>query len=159
MKYPSLVSFIVSQLNTIATKKPYRASLNTAEDAEKHEELLPLPCFQMAVDLVDTIKIIDIVLDEKEHNYGIPNAFGHAMVAIACISFLLSLWKMLEIDLNTGEQMPKRACVSRENTNVSNLAVQVPVVQMMDRVIQLINTAKTYCPIRSLINKGQINCP
>ena len=83
--------------------------LNTAEDAERHEELLPLLCFQMAVDLVDTIEIIDIVLDEKEHNYGIPTAFGHAMVAIACISFLLSLWKMLEIDLHTGEQMPKRA--------------------------------------------------
>jgi len=42
------------------------------------------------VDLVDTIEILDIVLDEKEHNYGIPNGFGHAMVAIACISFLLS---------------------------------------------------------------------
>ena len=39
--------------------------LNTAEDAERHEKLLPLLCFQMAVDLVDTIEIIDIVLDEK----------------------------------------------------------------------------------------------
>ena len=83
--------------------------LNTAEDAERHEKLLPLLCFQMAVDLVDTIEIIDIVLDEKEHNYGIPNAFGHSMVAIACVSFLLSLCKMLEIDLNTGEPKPKRA--------------------------------------------------
>ena len=36
----------------------------------------------MAVDLVDTIEIIGIALDKKQHNYGIPNAFGHTMVAI-----------------------------------------------------------------------------
>ena len=83
--------------------------LNTAKDVKGHEELLPLLCFQMAVDLVDTIEIIGIVLDRKQYNYGIPNAFGHTMVAIACISFLLSLWKMLEIDLNTGKRMQKRA--------------------------------------------------
>lgn len=29
-------------------------------------------CLQMAVDLVDTIAIIDVVFDEKEYNYGIP---------------------------------------------------------------------------------------
>ena len=45
----------------------------------------------MAVDLVDAIAIIDVFLNKKEHNYGIPNAFGHAMVAIVCISFLQSL--------------------------------------------------------------------
>ena len=83
--------------------------LNTATDVKDHEELLPSLCFEMAVDLVDTIEILDIVLDEKEHNYGIPNGFGHAMVAIACISFLISPWKMLENDFETGEQLPMRA--------------------------------------------------
>ena len=83
--------------------------LNTATDVKDHEDLLPSLCFEMAVDLVDTIEILDIVLDEKEHNYGIPNVFGHAMVAIACVSFLLSPWKMLGNDFETGEQLPKRA--------------------------------------------------
>ena len=68
---------------------------------------MPALCFEMAVDLADTIEILDIVLDEKEYNYGIPNGFGHAMVAIACVSFLLSPWKMLENDFQTGEQLPK----------------------------------------------------
>lgn len=31
------------------------------------------------------------------------------MVAIACISFLLSPWQMLENDFQTGELLPKRA--------------------------------------------------
>ena len=83
--------------------------LNTATDVKDHGDLLPALCFEMAVDLVDTIKILDIVLDEKEHNYGIPNGFGHAMVATACVSFLLSPWKMLENDFETGEQLPIRA--------------------------------------------------
>ena len=81
--------------------------LNTATDVKDHRDLLPALCFETAVDLVDTIEILDIVLDEKQHNYGIPNGFGHAMVAIVCVSFLLSPWKMLENDFETGEQLPK----------------------------------------------------
>ena len=61
--------------------------LKKSKRCERSRELLPW-CFQMAVDLVDTIEIIGIVLDKKKHNYGIPNAFGYTMVAIACISFL-----------------------------------------------------------------------
>ena len=55
------------------------------------EDFLPLLCFQMAVDLVDTIEMIDMVLDEigREHKYPILEGFAYTMVAIACISFLL----------------------------------------------------------------------
>ena len=85
--------------------------LNTAKDVKKHKDLLPWLCFAMAVDLVDTIEMIDIVLDEveKEHEYRIPKGFAYTMVAIACISFLLSPWQMLENDFETGELLPKRA--------------------------------------------------
>ena len=44
--------------------------------------------------------MIDIVLDEKEHNYGISQGFGIAMITVACISFLLSLWPMIETKLH-----------------------------------------------------------
>ena len=65
--------------------------LNTASD-----EL----CVQLAVDLLDAVEMIDIVLDEKEHNYGISQGFGIAMITVACISFLLSLWPMIETKLH-----------------------------------------------------------
>ena len=68
-----------------------------------HKELVPSLCFQMAVDLFDAVEIIDIVLEEREHSYGIPKGFGYTMVVLACISFLLSPWQMAENDLEEGK--------------------------------------------------------
>ena len=77
--------------------------LNTASDAnetdENKDDVYKL-CVQLAVDLLDAVEMIDIVLDEKEHNYGISQGFGIAMIAVACISFLLSLWPMIETKLH-----------------------------------------------------------
>ena len=85
--------------------------LNTAKDVKENKDLLPWLCFAMAVDLVDTIEMIDIVLDEfeKENEFRIPKGFAYTMVAIACISFLLSPWQMLENDFEKGKLLPKRA--------------------------------------------------
>ena len=52
-------------------------------------------------DLLDAVEMLDIVLDE--HNYGIPKVFGMVMIFVACISFLLSPWKMAEKDLESGK--------------------------------------------------------
>ena len=77
--------------------------LNTASDAnetdENKDDVYKL-CVQLAVDLLDAVEMIDIVLDEKEHNYGIYQGFGIAMITVACISFLLSLWPMIETKLH-----------------------------------------------------------
>ena len=77
--------------------------LNTASDAnetdENKDDVYKL-CVQLAVDLLDAVEMIDIVLDEKEHNYGISQGFGIAMITVACISFLLSLWPMIETKLH-----------------------------------------------------------
>ncbi|CAH3047131.1 unnamed protein product [Porites lobata] len=77
--------------------------LNTATDAneidENKDDVYKL-CVQLAVDLLDAVEMIDIVLDEKEHNYGISQGFGIAMITVACISFLLSLWPMIETKLH-----------------------------------------------------------
>ena len=72
----SLLGLKVTLCNTLI---PLLLLLNTATHVKDHEDLLPVLCFEMAMDLVDTIEILEIVLDEKEHNYGIPNGFGHAM--------------------------------------------------------------------------------
>ena len=50
----------------------------------------------MAVDLFDGIEMIDIVLEEREHDFGIPQAFSTAMVVLACLSMLVSHWQMAE---------------------------------------------------------------
>ncbi|KAM7439234.1 hypothetical protein ABFA07_011408 [Porites harrisoni] len=77
------------------------ALLNTASDIDDDEdrELVYKLCVQLAVDLLDAVEMIDIVLDEKEHDFGISEGFGIAMITVACFSFLLSLWPMIETEM------------------------------------------------------------
>ena len=77
--------------------------LNTASDANKNDknkdDVYKL-CVQLAVDLLDAVEMIDIVLDEREHKYGISQGFGIGMIIVACLSFLLLLWTMIETKLH-----------------------------------------------------------
>ena len=87
--------------------------LNTASDAnetERNKEGVYRLCVQLAVDLLDAVEMIDIVLDEKEHNYGISQGFGIAMITVACISFLLSLWPMIETKLHGRKKTTSAIC-------------------------------------------------
>ena len=68
--------------------------LDDSDDEER--EIVSKLCFPMAVDLFDGIEMIDIVLEEREHDFGIPQAFSTAMVVLACLSMLVSLWQMAE---------------------------------------------------------------
>lgn len=48
--------------------------------------------------------MIDIVLDKKEHDFGISEGFGIAMITVACFSFLLSLWPMIETKMDEDRE-------------------------------------------------------
>ena len=93
--------------------------LNTASDAnetdENKDDVYKL-CVQLAVDLLDAVEMIDIVLDEKEHNYGISQGFGIAMITVACIRFLLSLWPMIETKLHGRKKTI--SAISRNATEI-----------------------------------------
>ena len=43
------------------------------EEKQKHRQLVSKLCAQMAIDLLDTIEVLDIILEETEHNSGAPN--------------------------------------------------------------------------------------
>ena len=83
-------------LNTATSEKDEEKTNNA--DEKKHKKVVSELCFQLAMDLFDGVEMIDIVLDDKEHNYGIPKGFGIAMIVLACISFVLTLWPMAEKD-------------------------------------------------------------
>ena len=70
-------------------------------------------CFYTTVDLFDSVEMLDIVLDEKEHNNGIPKGFRGGMIALACISLLLSPWKMAENNLK--EEKPRKCTAILRN--------------------------------------------
>ena len=86
--------------------------LNTAKDTKEYKEVVSKLSYQMAVDLFDAVEMLDIVLDEKEHNYGIPKGVGVVMIVLACISFLLSPWQMAENNLREGK-LRKRTAIWR----------------------------------------------
>jgi len=103
--------------------------LNTASDRKEHKDVISKLCFQLAMDLFDAVEMIDIVLDEKEHNYGIPKGFGIAMIVLACISFVLTLWPMVE---NDPRRTPKR------RTAIARNVVEIVMVNGAFLIIRLV---------------------
>ena len=104
--------------------------LNTASSRKEHRDVCSKLCFQLAVELFDGVEMLDIVLDEKEHNYGIPEGFGIVMIIIACISFLLSPWPMFENNPDKGK--PKRRYV------IIRIVVEMVVVNFVFLIIRLV---------------------
>ena len=77
--------------------------LDDSDVNDKEREIVSELCFPMAVDLFDGIEMIDIVLEEREHDFGIPKAFSTAMIVLACLSMLVSPWQMAENKLTKDE--------------------------------------------------------
>ena len=80
--------------------------LHTADDSDQtdeHRELVSKLSYQMAINLFDAVEMIDIVLEENEHDFGIPNGFGASMIVLACLCLALSTWQLAENKLAGGE--------------------------------------------------------
>ena len=75
--------------------------LDDSVEGKKGREIVSKLCFPMAVDLFDGVEMIDIVLEAREHNFGIPKAFSVAMIASASVSFIMLVipWQMVETKL------------------------------------------------------------
>ena len=88
--------------------------LDDSDENEEEREIVSKLCFPMAVDLFDGIEMIDIVLEEREHDFGIPKAFSTAMIVLACLSILESPWQMVEIKLTKeGPEIRIRTALCR----------------------------------------------
>ncbi|XP_068713669.1 uncharacterized protein [Montipora foliosa] len=82
--------------------------VNTASDSDDehkgYSSLVQRLSLQITIDLFDTVEMLDIALDEREDNHRtIPKGFAIAMVAVACFSFLLSLFQLAENKLEKGK--------------------------------------------------------
>ena len=67
--------------------------LDNSDENDKGREIVSKLCFPMAVDPFDGIEMIDTVLEEREHDFGIPKTFSTAMIALACFSFTVLVYK------------------------------------------------------------------
>ena len=104
------------------------------EEKEKRRELVSKLCTQMAIDLLDTIEVLDIILEETEHNYGIKKGFGTAMIVVACLSFVLSLLQMTEVKFDK-ERKPEK---TRYKTTLLRTAAEMVLVNLTFLIIRLI---------------------
>jgi len=102
--------------------------LHIADDSDQtdeHRELVSKLSYQMAIDLFDAVEMIDIVLEENEHDFGIPSEFGAFMIVLACFSLVLSTWQLAENTLARGETKI-RFCAAFSRNIVEILLVNLP---------------------------------
>ena len=76
---------------------------DNSDQSEEHIELVSKLSFRMVIDLFDAVEMIDIVIEENEHDVGIPSWFGGFMIVLACFSLALSTWQLAENKLSGGE--------------------------------------------------------
>ena len=107
----------------------------TKDDKDVRRELVSKLCTQMAIDLLDTIEVLDIILEETEHNYGIKKGFGITMIVVACLSFVLSLLQMIEVKFNDDGKPEK---TGRYSTTLIRTAVEMVFVNVLFLIVRLI---------------------
>lgn len=67
--------------------------LNTLADTARREEITVFS-FKMTIDIFDGNELLQTVIDENVENFGIPRSSIRALIAFACITFLLSPLEM-----------------------------------------------------------------
>ena len=82
--------------------------LKTANDSSEYGELVSKVSFQIALDLFDGIEMLEVVLEENELTHGVPKNFEKAIIAFACISFLLPFCQLMEIKFEENGRLEIR---------------------------------------------------
>ena len=110
-------------------------SLDDSHETYKETEIVSKLYLPMTVDQFDGVEMIDIVLEAREYDLGIPKAFSTAMFVLACISFLVlvSPWHMLETRV-TDKGPKRRFRTSLYHNIVQIVFVNVPLLVFRARV-------------------------
>ena len=71
--------------------------LSTGTDSMSYRELIWLLSLRIALDLFDTVEMLEVVLEENTIHHNIPRSFECAIIAFACISFILSPLQLMQV--------------------------------------------------------------
>ena len=136
--------------------------VNTADNSHSSgelRELVSMLSVQMAIDLLDTVEMLDIALEDKEHKYNISKAgygidivemlnitledkenkyniskgYEIATLVVACFSFFLSPWQMAEIKFFLGEPDGRR-----HRTTLARIVVEMIGVNLAFLIIRVL---------------------
>ena len=139
--------------------------LHNANDLDRSDErrdLVSKLSYQMAIDLFDVVDMIDIVLEDKRHGSvnctcanitmnetnstvatsslnTIPESFGMAMIVVASVSLLMSLWQLFENKLSSH---PIQGTKIRFRATILRNLVGMVLVNFVFLIIRLVVYAK-----------------
>ncbi|XP_015771399.1 PREDICTED: uncharacterized protein LOC107349727 [Acropora digitifera] len=75
--------------------------LSTGTDSMSYRELIWPLSLRIALDLFDTVEMLEVVLEENIVSHNIPRSFENAIITFACISFILSPLHLMQIKLTS----------------------------------------------------------
>ena len=89
--------------------------LSTGTDSMSYRELIWLLSLRIALDLFDTVEMLEVVLEEYIVPHNIPRSFEYAIISFACISFILSPLHLMQVKTDDGEWKYRKltSCVQR----------------------------------------------
>ena len=96
--------------------------LSTGTDSMSYRELIWLLSLRIALDLFDTVEMLEVILEENIVSHNIPRRFEYAIISFACISFILSPLQLMEVKTDYGE-WKYRKLVSFCHKTLQTLAV------------------------------------
>ena len=73
--------------------------LSTGTDSMSYRELIWLLSLRIALDLFDTVEMLEVVLEENVVHHNIPRSFENAIITFVSISFILSPLQLMQIKL------------------------------------------------------------
>ena len=120
---------------------PNTGDLDDSHENHKETEIVSYLLLPMTIDLFDGVEMIDIVLEGREYDFGIPKAFSTAMFVLACFGFimLVSPWQMAETKFTKDWWKPRyrtklyRNIVQIVCVNVPFLVIRVVVFSMFGK--------------------------
>ena len=74
--------------------------LSTGTDSLVYRELIWMLSLRIALDLFDGVEMLDVIIEESQVNDGISDSFEKGILAVVCISFLLSPLQLIEVKLD-----------------------------------------------------------
>lgn len=78
--------------------------LNTAADSNEYRDLVSKLSFQITLDLFDGVEMLEVILEGNELKDGFPLGLERTIIALVCVSFLVSPAQLVENKLQGNRQ-------------------------------------------------------
>ena len=129
---PNVLKVILCITPPLLLLLPNTDDLDDSDENEEEREIVSKLCFPMAVDLFDGIEMINIALEEREHDFGMSKAFSKAIIVFGCLSMLVSPLHMAE------NKVTKDGAKIRFRTALCRNIVQIAFVNLPFLVIRAV---------------------